>query len=91
MNAPTNNGPDESQGGSPPPKAPPVSNQRRNNNGKANNNNKFVGDTPDLEEVTFTLPSEPSKGQMSQKRKIGKQLLCCQPKVSRPRQEDFQV
>ena len=72
MNAPTNNGPDESQGASPPPKAPPVSNQRRNNNGKANNNNKFVGDTPDLEEVTFTLPSEPSKGQMSQKRKIGK-------------------
>ena len=68
----TSSGSDEPQGASQPPKDPPTSNPRRNNNGKTNNNSKFVGDTPDLEEVTFTLPSESSKGRMSQKRKIGK-------------------
>ena len=60
---------DEPQGATPSTKPPPTSNPRRNNNNKSNN--KFVGDTPDLEEVTFTLPTE-SKGRMSQKRKIGK-------------------
>ena len=68
----TSSGSDEPQGASQPPKAPPTSNPRRNNNGKTNNNSKFVGDTPDLEEVTFTLPSESSKGRISQKRKKGK-------------------
>ena len=61
---------DEPQGATPPPKPSQTSNSKRNNNNR-NNNNKFVGDTPDLEEVTFTLPTE-SKGRMSQKRKIGK-------------------
>ena len=66
------NASDESQAMTQPTTVSPASNSKRNNNKKGGNNNKFVGDTPDLEEVTFTLPSESTKGRMSQKRKIGK-------------------